>query len=96
MVGQSVDRIRPQARLPHGTGERHFEALIESPEREVEGEECSGQWADIWLGLREEVEAQGWLGEQGYGEPALILKQLDTLRRSRKASHKATSMSAGS
>ena len=60
--------------------QRHFEALIESPERDSEASEQIGQWEDLWLGEHAGDSALAWLSAQGYRDPAGLCSRLETLR----------------
>lgn len=67
--------------------QRHFEALIESPERDNAASEALGQWEDLWLGEREGDSAVDWLGAHGYRRPADCCARLDELRNGKKVKH---------
>lgn len=79
-VMAKLDEVRERVR-------RHFDAVIADPEDDVEdasdSEASLEQWRLVWRGELDQEEAENYLAEAGFVEPAKALKRLSGLYHSR-------------
>ncbi|WP_075880654.1 bifunctional [glutamate--ammonia ligase]-adenylyl-L-tyrosine phosphorylase/[glutamate--ammonia-ligase] adenylyltransferase [Vreelandella massiliensis] len=79
-VVAKLDEVRERVR-------HHFDAVIADPEEDVEeasrSESSLEQWRLVWRGELEQEEAETYLAQAGFKEPAKALKRLSGLYHSR-------------